>query len=55
MAHVETVHGGRSCRISRYACLPASPGEIKLPAADVRLENNAITIEPDVSKVNMRR
>jgi integrase len=31
-------------------------GEIsKLPAADVRLKNSAITIEPWVSKVNMRR
>ncbi|OAM91190.1 hypothetical protein AW736_04395 [Termitidicoccus mucosus] len=58
MAHVETVHGG--ALVPYFAlCLFAGirpEGEItKLPAADVRLENNAITIEPDVSKVNMRR
>jgi site-specific recombinase XerD len=58
MAHVKTVHGGAF--VPYFAlCLFAGirpDGEIsKLPAADVRLENNAITIEPWVSKVNMRR
>jgi integrase len=58
MAHVESVHGG--ALVPFFAlCLFAGirpDGEItKLPAADVRLENSAITIEPWVSKVNMRR
>ncbi|OAM91207.1 hypothetical protein AW736_04300 [Termitidicoccus mucosus] len=58
MAHVESVHGGAFVPFF-VLCLFAGirpDGEItKLPAADVRLENNAITIEPWVSKVNMRR
>jgi integrase len=58
MAHVETVHGGAFVPFFAL-CLFAGirpDGEIsKLPAADVRLENSAITIEPWVSKVNMRR
>ncbi|WP_068771495.1 site-specific integrase [Termitidicoccus mucosus] len=58
MAHVETVKDGAF--VPYFAlCLFAGirpNGEItKLPASDVRLENNAITIEPWVSKVNMRR
>ncbi|OAM91199.1 site-specific integrase [Termitidicoccus mucosus] len=58
MAHVESVHGG--ALVPFFAlCLFAGirpDGEIsKLPAADVRLENSATTIEPWVSKVNMRR
>ncbi|OAM87351.1 site-specific integrase [Termitidicoccus mucosus] len=58
MAHVESVHGGAFVPFFAL-CLFAGirpEGEIsKLPAADVRLENSAITIEPWVSKVNMRR
>jgi len=58
MAHVETVHGGALAPFFAL-CLFAGirpNGEIsKLSAVDVRLENNAITIEPWVSKVNMRR
>ncbi|OAM87994.1 site-specific integrase [Termitidicoccus mucosus] len=58
MAHVETVHDGAFVPFFAL-CLFAGirpEGEIsKLPAADVRLENSAITIEPWVSKVNMRR
>ncbi|OAM88246.1 site-specific integrase [Termitidicoccus mucosus] len=58
MAHVESVHGGAFVPFFAL-CLFAGirpEGEIsKLPAADVRLENAAITIEPWVSKVNMRR
>ena len=58
MAHVESVHGGAFVPFFAL-CLFAGirpDGEIsKLPAADVRLENNAINIEPWVSKVNMRR
>jgi integrase len=58
MAHVESVHDGAF--VPYFAlCLFAGirpDGEIsKLPAADVRLETAAITIEPWVSKVNMRR
>ncbi|OAM89043.1 site-specific integrase [Termitidicoccus mucosus] len=58
MAHVETVHDGAFVPFFAL-CLFAGirpEGEIsKLPACDVRLENSAITIEPWVSKVNMRR
>jgi hypothetical protein len=58
MAHVESVHGGAFVPFFAL-CLFAGirpDGEItQLPAADVRRENNAITIEPWVSKVNMRR
>ncbi|OAM87916.1 site-specific integrase [Termitidicoccus mucosus] len=58
MAHVESVHGGAFVPFFAL-CLFAGirpEGEIsKLPACDVRLENSAITIEPWVSKVNMRR
>src|SRR5215469_9989362 len=58
MAHVESVHDGAFVPFFAL-CLFAGirpDGEIsKLPAADVRLENNAINIEPWVSKVNMRR
>jgi integrase len=58
MAHVETVEDG--VFVPYFAlCLFAGirpNGEItKLPASDVRVENSAITIEPWVSKVNMRR
>jgi integrase len=58
MTHVETGHGG--ALVPYFAlCLFAGirpEGEItKLPAADVRVETAAITIEPWVSKVNMRR
>jgi site-specific recombinase XerD len=58
MAHVGTAHDGAFVPFFAL-CLFAGirpDGEIsKLPAADVRLENNAITIEPWVSKVGMRR
>ncbi|MDR0352834.1 MAG: site-specific integrase [Opitutaceae bacterium] len=58
MTHVEAVHDG--ALVPYFAlCLFAGirpDGEIsKLPAADVRLETAAITIEPWVSKVNMCR
>jgi len=58
MAHVESVHGG--ALVPFFAlCLFAGirpNGELsKLPAADVRIENDSIIIEPRVSKVNMRR
>ena len=60
MAHVETLNGGAF--VPYFAlCLfagirPGHDGEIsKLPASDVRLDTNAIIIEPWVSKVNMRR
>ncbi|OAM89254.1 site-specific integrase [Termitidicoccus mucosus] len=58
MAHVETVHDG--ALVPYFAlCLFAGirpEGEVtKLPADDVRVETAAITIEPWVSKVNMRR
>jgi hypothetical protein len=58
MAHVETVSGGAF--VPYFAlCLFAGirpDGEMsKLPASDVRLDNDAINIEPWVSKVNMRR
>jgi len=58
MAHVETLYDGAF--VPYFAlCLFAGirpDGEIsKLPASDVRLVNNAINIEPWVSKVNMRR
>ena len=58
MWHVENVHGGAFVPFFAL-CLFAGirpNGEIsKLPAADVRLENNAVNIEPWVSKVGMRR
>jgi len=58
MAHVETLYDG--ALVPFFAlCLFAGirpNGEIsKLLAADIRLENNAISIEPYVSKVGMRR
>lgn len=58
MAHVETFEDGAFVPFFAL-CLFAGirpDGEIsKLPASDVHLENNAINIEPEVSKVNMRR
>ena len=58
MAHVETVENGAFVPFFAL-CLFAGirpNGEIsKLPAADVRAKNASIVIEPQVSKVNMRR
>ncbi|WP_236919120.1 site-specific integrase [Ereboglobus luteus] len=61
MAHVETLHDGAF--VPYYAlCLFAGirpsvqDGEIsRLPAKDVRLDTRTIHIEPDVSKVDMKR